>query len=39
MDAIAGPGRHTYRVGKSRAQAICFHEASVGAQIKLIEKT
>ncbi len=38
MDAIAGQGRHTYHVSESWAQAICFHEAPVGAQIKLIEK-
>ena len=38
MDAIARRGWHSCRVGESRAQAICFHEAPVGAQIKLIEK-
>jgi hypothetical protein len=38
MDVIAGQGRHTCRVSESWAQAICFHEAPVGAQIKLIEK-
>jgi hypothetical protein len=37
MDAIAGHGRH-HRVSESWAQAICFHEAPVGARITLIEK-
>ena len=38
MDAIAGQGRHIYRVSESWAQATCVHGAPVGALIKLIEK-